>query len=146
MFKTFSFKMASSQEDLDKSFNDLKEMFPAMDAPRIWSAYLANKGDFGATLVSWSRQWIRDTESNKLALTVQDQLLAMDVQQGPVSVEAGIGNRHSHGLDISLEDRLCTALLQSPTECFEAVASRMQRHCNTTEVQNVTTKLNKFLR
>ena len=126
--------MASSEQDLDKSFNDLKEMFPAMEAPHIWSAYLANKGDFGATLVSWNMQWILNQINSPL--TVQDQLLALDVQQGPVSVEA----------DISLEDTLCTALLQSPTECFEAVASRMQRNCNTAEIQNVTTKLNKFLR
>ena len=81
-----------------------------------------------------------------LHLTVQDQLLAMDVQQDPCSVKAGTGNRDSHIHDVSLEDRLCTALLQSPTECYESVASRMLRNCNTTEVQNVTTKLNKFLR
>ena len=143
--------MTSSQQDLDKSFNDLKEMFPAIEAPRIWSAYLANKGDFDATLVSCNTQWILYLKSQIAAsvnstLTVQDQLLAMDVQHDLVSVQGGIGNRDSHDLDLSLEDRLCTALLQSPTECFEAVASRMLINCNTTEVQNVTTKLNKFLR
>ena len=50
--------MASSQQELDKSFNDLKEMFPAMEAPRIWSAYLANEGNFDATLVRRTVQWI----------------------------------------------------------------------------------------
>ena len=50
--------MASSQQELDKSFNDLKEMFPAMEAPHIWTAYLANEGDFGATLVSRNVQGI----------------------------------------------------------------------------------------
>ena len=49
-------RMASSQQDLDKSFCDLKEMFPAMEAPDIWSAYLANEGNFDATLVSKSVQ------------------------------------------------------------------------------------------
>ena len=49
-------KMASSQQDLDNSFCDLKEMFPAMEAPDIWSAYLANEGNFDATLVSKSVQ------------------------------------------------------------------------------------------
>ena len=45
--------MASSQPNLDKSFHDLKEMFPNMEAPDIWSAYSANKGDLDANLVSW---------------------------------------------------------------------------------------------
>ena len=46
--------MASSQQELDKAFNGLKEMFPAMEPSRIWSAYLANEGDFVATLVNKS--------------------------------------------------------------------------------------------
>ena len=98
--------MTSSQQDLDKSFNDLKEMFPAIEAPRIWSAYLANKGDFDATLVSCNTQWILYLKSQIAASvnstpTVQDQLLAMDVQHD----QGAIGNRDSHDLDLSLEDR-----------------------------------------
>ena len=46
--------MASSQPDLDKSFDDLKQIFPAMQAPEIWSVYSAHKGDFDATIVSWN--------------------------------------------------------------------------------------------
>ena len=68
----------------------------------------------------------------------------MDVQPDPDSVQGG--NCHSHDVDLNLEDRLCTALLQSSTECYEAVASRMLKNCNATEVQNVANKLNKFLR
>ena len=76
--------------------------------------------------------------------TVQDQLLAMSVQQ-----EGGEDDsnpvQNSRGLR-SAEDELCAAILQSSTECFEAAASRILRSCNTAEVQNVTTKLHKFLR
>ena len=80
----------------------------------------------------------------KSPLPLQDQLLEMDGHQDPVSIQGG--NRHSHDVDLDLEDRLCTALLQSTTECYVAVALRMLRNCNTSEVQNVTTKLTKFLR
>ena len=80
----------------------------------------------------------------KSPLTLQDQLLAMDVQQDPVSIQGG--NCHSHDVDLNLKDRLFTALLQSSAECYEAVASRMLKNCNTMEVQNVANKLSKFLR
>ena len=77
---------------------------------------------------------------------MQDQLLAMSVQQeGGEDETIVIRAQNSRGLR-SAEDELCAAILQSSTECFEAAASRILRSCDTAEVQNVTTKLHKFLR
>ena len=71
--------------------------------------------------------------------TVQDQLLAMSVQQEGGEDDSNTV-QNSRGLR-SAEDEL-----DSSTECFEAAASRILRSCDTAEVQNVTTKLHKFLR
>ena len=73
---------------------------------------------------------------------MQDQLLARSVEHESVrrGREDSVPNLHAS------EDKLCGAILQSSPQCFEAVASRILRNCDTKEVQRVATKVHNFLR
>ena len=77
---------------------------------------------------------------------MQDQLLARSVELESVwrGREDSVPNLHASRR--SAEDKLCGAILQSSQQCFEAVASRILRNCDTKEVQRVATKVHNFLR